>query len=272
MSIAQAEPPDRPETAGEPVETFPGTPDLELDYPIRQGAGGTQVRLVQGWLCLNGFHVAVDGEFGPATKRALRAFQASRGIAETGIVDRATHLALAAPMWRALAPVRARGRSLGELAVAYARRHLAARAREIGGQNRGPWVRLYTGGLEGEAYPWCAGFATFCLRQAAATLRTVSPIPATLACDTIADAARSTGRFLASPGPSGRARIGAGSLFLRRDVSGRFEYAHTGIVVETWPDAFSTVEGNTNDDGAAEGYEVCARTRGYGGMDFVIVS
>jgi hypothetical protein len=32
-----------------------------------------------------------------------------------------------------------------------------------------------------------------------------------------------------------------------------------------------TIEGNTNDDGSAEGYEVCARTRSYTNMDFILL-
>jgi len=265
-----------PQTLGalgllETTPPLPGTSDLVLDYPVKRGSGGTDVRLIQGWLSLNGFHVAVDGEFGPATQRALRAFQADRGLPETGVVDEETHAVLARPMLEALEPVPARGKTLGRLVVAYARQHLGALAREVGGQNRGPWVRLYTGGLEGEAFPWCAGFATFCLRQAAATLGVAPPIPATLACDVMGDAARASGRFLPSPGASGKKRITPGSFFLRRDTSGRLEFAHTGIVVEAFADTFSTIEGNTNDDGSAEGYEVCARTRGYGGMDFALI-
>ena len=50
----------------------------------------------------------------------------------------------------------------------------------------------------------------------------------------------------------------------------RFKYAHTGIVVQAGPDTFKTIEGNTNDDGSAEGYEVCARVRGYTGIDFIV--
>jgi hypothetical protein len=33
----------------------------------------------------------------------------------------------------------------------------------------------------------------------------------------------------------------------------------------------STIEGNTNDEGSREGHEVCARTRGYDGEDFVLI-
>jgi hypothetical protein len=47
------------------------------------------------------------------------------------------------------------------------------------------------------------------------------------------------------------------------------DWTHTGIVVSTSAETFKTIEGNTNDDGSREGYEVCARTRGYSNMDFI---
>jgi len=34
---------------------------------------------------------------------------------------------------------------------------------------------------------------------------------------------------------------------------------------------YQTIEGNTNDDGSREGYEVCARRRGYSKTDFIIL-
>lgn len=36
---------------------------------------------------------------------------------------------------------------------------------------------------------------------------------------------------------------------------------HTGIVEKVEDDVIHTIEGNTNDDGSREGYEVCRRTR-----------
>jgi len=38
---------------------------------------------------------------------------------------------------------------------------------------------------------------------------------------------------------------------------------HAGIVVQSSGSSFDTVEGNTNDDGSREGYEVARRTRTY---------
>jgi hypothetical protein len=36
-------------------------------------------------------------------------------------------------------------------------------------------------------------------------------------------------------------------------------------------EVFKTIEGNTNDDGSREGYEVCARIHDFKSMDFVLL-
>jgi peptidoglycan hydrolase-like protein with peptidoglycan-binding domain len=246
-----------------------GYPDLELGKPRKRGSTGDVVKLIQGWLCLHGLKVVVDGGYGKATAQQVRTFQRTSGLPVTGVVDGATWLALIRPMLVALAPIPGK-RALGQLVVAYARQHLAQHPLEEGGQNSGPWVRLYTQGGEGDNYPWCAGFATFCLSQACTSLDVAMPVPRTLSCD---DMARHAGaRLLEQPAPSQRARITPGSFFLRLagPAEKRFKYAHTGIVVQAGPDTFKTIEGNTNDDGSAEGYEVCARVRGYAGIDFIV--
>jgi lysozyme family protein/peptidoglycan hydrolase-like protein with peptidoglycan-binding domain len=256
------------------LKAKPGRPkapckDLAFPGPIKDPGSGVGVRLVQGWLSLHGFQVVVDGGFGPATAKALRDFQAKRGLAATGEVDEATYAALFSPLAGALARLD-RPRALGPLVVAYAKQHLKAQAREIGGQNRGPWVRLYTDGREGNDYPWCAGFATYVLRQACETLGVAMPVQQTLGCDVMAATAGT--RFFT--GANGRGRLGPGSFFLQQAKGAerqKYRYRHTGIVVSAGPDTMQTIEGNTNDDGSAEGYEVCARTRGYADMDFVVL-
>jgi len=247
----------------------PGYPDLVLDAPKKRGSTGQTVKLIQGWLCLHGLKVVVDGGYGKATAQQVRAFQRSVGLPGTGVVDDATWLVLIRPMLVALAPIPGK-RALGPLVVAYARQHLAQHPLEEGGQNSGPWVRLYTQGREGTDWPWCAGFATFCLSQACTSLGVAMPVPRTVSCD---DMARHAGaRLLPGPAPSQRSRITPGSFFLRLAGPGetRWKYAHTGIVVQAGPDTFKTIEGNTNDDGSAEGYEVCARVRGYASIDFIV--
>jgi peptidoglycan hydrolase-like protein with peptidoglycan-binding domain len=248
---------------------LPNLPDLRLDAPKKRGSKGGRVKLVQAWLCLHDFKVVVDGDFGAATASQVRKFQAKRKLPVTGVVDEATYNALVQPIVAALSPLSG-PRALGPLVVAYARQHLKQHPVEVGGPNAGPWVRLYTDGKEGADFPWCAGFATFCLKQASDTRKRPLPIGRTLACD---EMARQAGdRLLRQPKPSQRARIKPGSFFLKLATHGEpFKYAHTGIVVRAEGETFASIEGNTNDEGSAEGFEVCARTRGYGGMDFILI-
>lgn len=253
------------------VDPGPLPADLVLDRAYREGDGGLEVRLIQGWLRLGGYAVAVDREFGAATAEALRAFQGDRGLPPTGVADQATYDALTEAMRRAIRLVGAGTSSLGTLVVEVARRHLAAAPREVGGENRGPWVRLYMDGNEGPDYPWCAGFATYVLGQACRSAGR-DPMVRTYLCDDIARWGRQVGAFLPSPGKPARRRIGPGSVFLKRAQTGDLEYAHCGIVVDAGPDTFRTIEGNSNDDGSFDGYEVCEGTRGYDRMDFVLVA
>jgi hypothetical protein len=212
--------------------------------------------------------VVVDGAFGPATEAAVRAFQRRRSLPATGIVDRATFDALVAPMRRAVAAAEVTS-TLGRTVVAVARRHLAEKPREAGGANRGPWVRLYMDGNEGKDWPWCAGFATWVIRQAAEAHAVPSPVARTWSCDELAGRAKARD-CLCRGTPTARAQVTPGSLFLSRQSSS--DWTHVGIVLRALPDHFETIEGNTNDDGSREGHEVVRRTRSWDGKDFVIVA
>ncbi|WP_230423797.1 N-acetylmuramoyl-L-alanine amidase [Streptomyces radicis] len=80
---------------GDPGE--PGTP--ELDFPsystLRSGSSGAQVNALQYLLNQNGQDAGtVDGQFGPATEAAVRAFQTAKGLGSDGIVGRQTWTAL----------------------------------------------------------------------------------------------------------------------------------------------------------------------------------
>lgn len=65
---------------------------------LRQGSRGDTVRTVQSKLRRWGYYSgSVDGIYGPATERAVRAFQKKNGLAVDGIVGRATFKALGMP-------------------------------------------------------------------------------------------------------------------------------------------------------------------------------
>ena len=241
--------------------------DLKLDKPLKRGDKNGQVKLIQEWLSLHDQGVGIDGDFGPATQAAVKNFQTKVGFPTNGVVDENTFAKLIAPMHAALQPIPASGLSLGALVVAYAHQHLAQHPREVGGENSGPWVRLYMDGNEGKQWAWCAGFVCFCLKQASDALGVAMPITKNFSCDELAKSAKKNKIFVGS-GDS-HAKVGPGSIFLVRKTA--TDWTHTGIIVSTTNDTFKTIEGNTNDEGSREGYEVCARTRAFGKVDFIII-
>ena len=64
---------------------------------IRQGSRGPQVHAWQKFLNSQGFSVGEDSSFGPATARATREFQSSRGLGTDGVVGPATRAAMTQP-------------------------------------------------------------------------------------------------------------------------------------------------------------------------------
>ena len=67
--------------------------------PLSKGARGDRAVAVQYGLARLGFPVgAVDGQFGPGTERAVKAFQATAQLPQTGVVDQATVKALDAKL------------------------------------------------------------------------------------------------------------------------------------------------------------------------------
>lgn len=60
------------------------------DRSVRMGANGRVVENVQRLLNKRGAHLAVDGDFGPKTQAAVKAFQSKHGLKASGVVDHAT--------------------------------------------------------------------------------------------------------------------------------------------------------------------------------------
>ena len=240
--------------------------ELVVTRELARGSKGADVRRVQEWLNLHGYGLGIDGDFGGVTEDGVKRFQKANHIKQTGKVNQRTFSALTAPLSAVLAkPVR-KPKSLRTAILTYAKAHLAQHPREVGGPNRGPWVRLYTGGNEGEQWAWCAGFVSFVLKQASDLMGTPMPIAGSVGCDQLASQAKAKNLFLAE---QDRKRLSPGSLFLVRKSP--TDWTHTGIIVEIQPEFFRTIEGNTNDDGVREGYEVCTLTRGYANKDFVLL-
>jgi hypothetical protein len=232
--------------------------DATVSTTISKPTTSKQARLVQEWLGLHGHHVVIDNGFRDATEAAVIEFQKKSGLRPTGQVDQGTMDALVQPMLRAIASDPAPASTIAAQAVRIAQRHLAEHPREIAGPNCGPWVRLYMGGHEGEDFLWCAGFVSYVLGQACRDLRLDRPLVSSQSCDALARDAKERQTFF--PGGGGT-RPQAGWVFVRRKTAN--DWTHTGLVINGEATVFRTIEGNTNDDGSREGFEVCTLTHGY---------
>jgi hypothetical protein len=138
--------------------------------------------------------------------------------------------------------------------------------KEYGGDNRGPesierflkFVRAEPG------QPWCAAYVSFCgyygnLDVVKGTYQSTWPFKPTASCWQLGDWATTAGVLVTRPQP--------GAVFLLHSPKlGRFH--HTGFVLTASGD---TIEGNTNDDGSANGYEVLPRHRSFGLHDRFIL-
>ncbi len=220
---------------------------------------------VQELCVVRGQKVVVDGDYGPGTTQAVRAVQRAAGLPATGEVDAATWLFLIGPLLAALRIPQIEG-GFGDMVLRIARQHDLQNPHEIGGANRGPWVKLYMRGQHGANWPWCAGFVSFMLRQAALATGTKPLLGYELGCDQIAALAKTAGLFVRE----GEQPSGAGpSIFLVRSPKNSADWTHTGLGHSFTGAAFQTIEGNGNQSGGREGTEVVQLHRGYKGRDFV---
>jgi peptidoglycan hydrolase-like protein with peptidoglycan-binding domain len=83
-----------PSPSPSPAPSLSPSPSLSF-LPLREGAKGAQVKQLQERLQQLGFKPGIpDGDFGPATKSAVSAFQKSKGLITDGIVGERTWTAL----------------------------------------------------------------------------------------------------------------------------------------------------------------------------------
>lgn len=117
------------------------------------------------------------------------------------------------------------------------------------GSNKGKDVEKYLAVVHlGGGYSWCMAFAYWNVQQASIKLGIPNPLHNT---------AGVMAQWNASP-QLHSATPQAGYLFILDEGKG---LGHTGIVEYVLGDTVHTIEGNTNDGGSREGYEVCRRIR-----------
>ena len=203
------------------------------------------------------------GTLALARLRPLKPFKKFHNLEVDGIVGNITWRKLTEPMTKAFSRIDEK-LSLKELIVAYAQQHLAANPREFK-QNEGTWVRAYMDGHEGTPWAWCLGFAQTVVDQATFTLgeSLKDYMPFSYSCDDMGNYGLKKGTLIENSDlSSGDSRIEPGDIFLNVKVE-KVDWVHTGIITAVDGDWIETIEGNTNDEGSREGYEVCARRRNF---------
>ena len=122
------------------------------------------------------------------------------------------------------------------------------------GNNGGPEVKRYLKAVGlGVGYPWCMAFVYWCVDQAAQKLKMVNPLIMT------AGVLRQWNETTLRKVPNkGAGPVQPGDIFIIDFGGGN---GHAGFVVSIEGSIVKTIEGNTNDAGCREGYEVSYRER-----------
>lgn len=214
-----------------------------MDYPgevLGRGSTGEAVIAVQAAL-----GVQRTGVFGPTTEGCVAAFQRSVGLKADGVVGPRT--------WAALFAGARTGTDLGRAALEIARGRVGVREEPLG-SNSGPEVDRYlmrVGLAPGN--PWCIAFVFDCVADAAGKLGIRNPLVRTGSASVLFFHARRYRMLVPRPQP--------GDIFLC--IGGDTGHYHGGFVAgPIRAERFPTVEGNSNDDGSANGTEVVARKPG----------
>ena len=118
------------------------------------------------------------------------------------------------------------------------------------GSNWGEPVKSYLASV-GINFPasWCMAFVYWCFREAAKAMGVKTPLVKTGGVLNAWNKAPAAVK-VTDPQP--------GDIFIQDHGHG---LGHTGIVEFAEGDNIHTIEGNTNDTGSREGYEVCRRVR-----------
>jgi peptidoglycan hydrolase-like protein with peptidoglycan-binding domain len=234
---------------------------------VKIGDYGDQVKYVQEWLCYNKINVVIDSDFGPATKAAVKEFQGYKGVSVTGVVNDKTWSLLNYPIDFLNKPFILNSTTTLSSAIAEISFHhyIVVRPIEIGGQNKGPFVRFYMHGKDGSDYPWCAGAVSTIVLQAFKSLDITNykKFSYQMGCDALYSDAKKYNTLTAVPS--------VGGLFLSYDPSNPSDCTHVGIVtsVDKRNKIINTFEGNTNDSGSREGYEYVPRIRSFTNKYFI---
>ena len=124
--------------------------------------------------------------------------------------------------------------------------------------NRGAAILKYqqATSLDGQGWPWCAAFVDWCVEQSG--LLSDNLRPKTASAFDLIDWGKSSGCTVFYPGSVATPQRG--------DIV-VYAFSHCGIVADPGDgQTFAAIEGNTNEDGGRDGYEVARRVRSRGSV------
>ena len=191
--------------------------------------------------------IAVDGDFGSITEQALKNWQQNNNLVADGIAGEKTLTKMG--LFLAAEPAPSSSGALASETIAIAATQLGVE--EIPrGSNAGEDVEKYLKSVGlGKGNAWCMAFVYWCTQQASAKTGIANPLKKTAGVM----AQWNERPALRKSAPQ------AGDVFILDHGAGK---GHTGFVEKVLANGtFQTIEGNTNDEGSREGYEVCRRVR-----------
>ncbi|MBV8254998.1 MAG: CHAP domain-containing protein [Chitinophaga sp.] len=120
------------------------------------------------------------------------------------------------------------------------------------GSNSGPEVNQYLKSVGlGPGASWCMAFVYWCTEQACKAIGVKNGLVKT-------GGVLLQWRTTSLKKVTSYGAVKPGSIFIMDYGNG---FGHTGFVIKVEKDTIHTVEGNTNNDGSREGYEVAVRRR-----------
>lgn len=119
--------------------------------------------------------------------------------------------------------------------------------------NSGPEVNAYLKSIGlGPGYAWCMAFVYWCVKTASVEMGIKNPLVKT------GGVLRQWNETTCRKIPKTSKAVKPGDIFIMEFSKGQ---GHTGFVEKVVGGVIHTIEGNTNDDGSREGYEVAKRVR-----------
>lgn len=224
---------------------------------IKKGSTGPAVTELQNILRELDYNIPVTGIFDNETEKAVKNFQGShlnkhntpltvdgkvgdltwwslqnpRTLVTTGVID-----------FKIMPDNSLGGSAIGRKALQIAINELKSGAGEVGGNNKGPWVKKYMqpAGLP-DGHPWCAAFLSWCFMQAAGGNPNAMPFKYTAGARNIFNQFKSKGWTFDG---NSNVQLQPGDIVSWWRVSMPSGFGHIGIVHHYEDGFIYTIEGN----------------------------